>query len=153
MLDNIFYYDWTPTHEAVAPAPSVRRAIHKPVILPGLYSEDQIAERFGVTARVSQERARSKGIGGKIGRKRWFTEAQVIELMDDSKCPSKSSSGRGQTSSTSGGSSTDDMFMRLQKRETKRMLNESRMISKSGSPNQQTGNIVPLRSAKPPRST
>jgi hypothetical protein len=52
-------------------------------IFSGLYSEDEIADRFNVSLRVVREHARSKGIGHKFGRKRWFTETEVVGLMDN----------------------------------------------------------------------
>jgi len=99
-----------------------RSPIRKPNILPNLHSEDEVAERFAVTPRNVRERARAKGIGRKIGRRFWFNEAEALDLMDNPKCHSKSSNARA--SGMSEGSSTDDLFMRLQKRETKQMLGE-----------------------------
>jgi hypothetical protein len=117
------------------------------IIFPDLISEDQLAERFGVTPRSIVERARARGLGRKIGKqKRWFTESEALALWD-----SNFPNGQGRRSSTSGARSTDEIFSRLQKRETKRMLDDLRKPSKSGS--QGAKNVTPLRSRKPQHST
>ena len=45
-------------------------------LFPGMISEQEVAAYFGVSLRVLRARARANGIGGKIGRARWFTEAR-----------------------------------------------------------------------------
>jgi hypothetical protein len=121
-------------------------------LLPGLYSEDEVASRFGMTRRMVRERALAKGIGRKYGRIRFLTEAEALTLGERNPSCSNSQSVTVHHTGTSGASSTDDLFMRLQKSETKRMLADLRLSSKSSSPGQPAGNVTPLRSKKPPRS-
>ena len=47
---------------------------------PRLFSDVEVAARFGVSVRVIHDRARAKGLGRKFGRVRWFTEAEVLAL-------------------------------------------------------------------------
>jgi hypothetical protein len=122
-------------------------------LLPGLYSEDEVASRFGMTRRMVRERALAKGIGRKYGRKKFFTEADALKLGERNPACSKSQSVMARHTGTSGGHSTDDLSMRLQKKETKAMLADLRQNWKSGSPSQRGGNVTPLRSKKPPHST
>src|ERR1700730_9968388 len=65
------------------PSPSIWLAPAKSNIIPKLFSAQQVADRFGVTLRVVQEQARSKKIGRKLGRRRWFTENEIFALMKE----------------------------------------------------------------------
>jgi len=121
-------------------------------LLPGLYSEDEVASRFGMTRRMVREHALANGIGRKYGRKRFFTEADVLKLGEGNPACSNSQSAVARHTITSGGLSTDDLFMRLQRKETKAMLADLRLSSNSCSRSQPAGNVTPLRSKKPPRS-
>ena len=121
-------------------------------LLPGLFSEDEVASRFGVKRRMVREHALAKGIGRKYGRKRFFTEADVLELGKINPCLS-SQSVMARHTGTSGGHSTDDLSMHLQRKETKAMLADLRQNLKLRSPSQRDGNVTPLRSKKPPHST
>ena len=71
-------------------------------ILPGLFSEDQVAERFRVGVRVVRENALKRNIGRKFARKRYFTEDDILGLMKGGSPCSGSSGGRGRRSGTSG---------------------------------------------------
>jgi hypothetical protein len=122
-------------------------------LLPGLYSEDEVASRFGIRRRMVRERALANGIGRKYGRKRFFTEADVLNLGEGNPACSNSQSVMARHTGTSGGRSTDDLFMRQQRKETKAMLAGLTLSSNSRSPNQPAGNVTPLRSKKPPHST
>lgn len=122
-------------------------------LLPGLYSEDEVASQFGMTRRMVRERALAKGIGRKYGRKRFFTEADALKLGERNPACSNSQSVMARHTGTSGERTTDDIFTRLQRKETKAMLAGLRLNSKSRSPSQPAGNITPLHSKKPPRST
>jgi hypothetical protein len=123
-------------------------------IIPNLFSEDEIANCFNVSLRVVREHARSKGIGRKIGRKRWFTETEATTgLWEGGVTCSGSSNGGARHTGISGGRSTGELSTRLQKRETKRMLADLRRSSKSSSPNQPAKNVTQLRSKKPLLST
>src|ERR1700682_3195594 len=91
-------------------------------LLPALYSEDEVASRFGMTRRMVREHALAKGIGRKYGRKRFFKEADALKLGEGNPSCSNSQSVTAHHTGTSGARSTDDIFTRLQRRETKRML-------------------------------
>jgi hypothetical protein len=81
-----------------------RKALEeKTDILKGMFAEERVAHRLGVSVRVVRERARAKGLGRKLGRARHFTEAEIIALMDEgnSTC-SKSSGGQNRLIGTSG---------------------------------------------------
>src|SRR6202023_325429 len=61
-------------------------------LLPNLFSENQVAERFHVTLRTVRDRARERNLGRKLSGVRWFTEAVVCSLMDgEGKCCSSKS--------------------------------------------------------------
>jgi hypothetical protein len=122
-------------------------------LLPGLYSEDEVASRFGITRRMVRERALEKGIGLKYGRKRFLTEADTLKLGERNQACSNSQSVTAHHTGTFGGPSTDDLSMRLQRKETKAMLADLRQNLKSRSPSQRDGNVTPLHSKKPPHST
>ena len=123
-------------------------------ILPGLFSEDEVAARFGVTVRVVRDRACAKRIGDKISRKRYFTEADIVELLKGGAATcSESSNGRRRRSGTSAGRSPGELSTRLQKSKTKRMLAGLRTRSKSSSQDQPAKNVTPLRSKTQPAST
>ena len=122
-------------------------------ILPGLFSEDQVAERFRVSVRVVRENARKMNVGRKFARKRYLTEDEMLEMMKGGSPCSGFSSGRGRRSGTSGGRSPDKPSTRLQRKETKAMLDGLRGNSKPSSPDQPTKNVTPLRSKTPPLST
>src|SRR5580693_8140636 len=80
-------------------------------ILPGLFSEDQVAERFGVSVRVVREHACAKRIGSKFSRKRYFTEADIQELMKGGKATcSDSSNGRARKTFTRAGRTSGSAF-------------------------------------------
>jgi hypothetical protein len=49
----------------------------------GMVSEQEIAWQFGVSLRVVRDRARAKGIGGKLGRTLWLTEAEAVALREE----------------------------------------------------------------------
>lgn len=127
-------------------------------LLPGLFSEADIVAHFNlggpysVSARMIRERACEHGIGRKLGRVRWFTEQEILKLMEAGAC-SRSSSGKARHIGTSEEPSTDRAFMRVQKNRTKQALDGLRTPSKSGSPGQPVKNVTPLRSAKRPTST
>jgi hypothetical protein len=122
-------------------------------ISPDLICELEVAKRFGVSVRTIRERARARGLGRKIDRVRRFYEAEIVALMDEgTPTCSKSSSGQARLIGTSGARSTEELFTRLQKRETKQMLADLRQTSKLKSPRQPGGNVTSLRSGKPPRS-
>jgi hypothetical protein len=72
------------------------------MILSDLHPEDEIAERFGISARNVRERARAKGVGRKIGRKYWFTEAEGYALMDNPTCSNSRKGGIRQTGMRAG---------------------------------------------------
>ena len=105
-------------------------------ILPGLFSEDQVAERFGVGIRVVRETALKRHIGRKFARKRYFTEDEVLGLMKGSSTCLSSSGGRGRRFSTSEEPSTDNLSTRLQKQKTRAVLDSLRQRSKSSSRDQ-----------------
>lgn len=89
------------------------------------------------------------------GRKKLFTEADITHLWESMTCPSLSSP-QTQSEPPTGQSearSTDELFMRLQRRETKRVLADLRMNLRSGSPRTPTSKVVPLRSGKQRSST
>jgi hypothetical protein len=46
----------------------------------GLFSEIEIAQRFGEDRRVIHKRARAKGLGTELGGFLWFVEADIVEL-------------------------------------------------------------------------
>src|ERR1700724_22049 len=71
----------------------------------GIISEQEIAGDFGVSLRVVRERARATGIGRKLGRTRWFTEAEALALMEEDTTCSSSKSVMAQTSMQGGRSS------------------------------------------------
>jgi hypothetical protein len=52
-------------------------------ILPGLYSDHDVAKRFGVTRRTIQEWARVKGLRRSLDGVRWFFESEILELMTE----------------------------------------------------------------------
>jgi hypothetical protein len=117
-------------------------------VLQGFICEIETAARLGISVRTVRERARARAIGRKISRVRWFTEDEVIALMENSTC-SNSSSGHVRLSGTSGARSTDELFTRLQRRETKQMLADLRTNLKSGSLAPPAKNVTPLHSKKP----
>jgi hypothetical protein len=123
-------------------------------ILPGLFSEDQVAERFGVGVRVVREHACAKRIGSKFSRKRYFTEADILELMKGGKATcSGSSKGGARRSGMSEGRLPGELSTRLQKQKTKAMLDGLRGRSKSSLQDQPAKNVTPLRSKTQPLST
>ena len=99
-------------------------------LLPGLFSEDDIVARFdkggphSVSARMIRERARAKGLGRKFGRVRWFTEDEILQMMNAGPACSQSKSGKARHTSTA------KAFMRAQKKRTKRVLDDFRTHSK-----------------------
>jgi hypothetical protein len=99
-------------------------------VLKGMFAEERVARRLGVSVRVVRERARAKGIGQKFGRTWHFREAEIIALGDKGKntC-SDLQSGQARLIGTSGARSTEELFTRLQKRETKQMLADLRQTS------------------------
>jgi hypothetical protein len=123
-------------------------------ILPGLFSEDQVAERFGVPIRTVRELACAKRTGLKFSRKRYFTEADILEMMKGGKSGCfDSSKGRARQTSTSAGRTLDALSTRAQKSETKEMLEGLRGRSKSSSQGPPAKNVTPLRSKTQPAST
>ena len=117
------------------------------LLLPEMFTEDQVAERFGVSLRCIRERARAKKLGRSIGRVRWFTPEEAVALMGSSTCLDYAN-GRAPRSGTSVGASTDKAFMQAQKRQTKRVLADLRTNLKSGSPERPAKSVTPLRSEK-----
>jgi hypothetical protein len=115
-------------------------------ILPGLFSDDEIADRFGMTTRSVRERARKHGIRR---RPLFLTEAEALKLMEPVPCLKSS---KGARSGMSEGRSVDELSMRLQRKETKQALDDLRKRSKPGSPGSTATNVLPLASRKPPRS-
>jgi hypothetical protein len=89
-------------------------------LFPGMISEQEVAAYFGVSLRVLRARARANGIGGKIGRARWFTEAEVKALREDTTC----SSSKGVMAQTS----------MLAGRSSKSQLNEALELATEGKP-------------------
>jgi hypothetical protein len=124
-----------------------------------VFSEDDIVARFdkggahSVTACMICERARAKGLGRKLGRVRWFTEVEILQMMKAGPACSHSSSGNARRISTSEEPSTDNAFMQVQKKPTKQALDGLRKRSKSDPPDHPAKNVTRLRSAKRPIST
>jgi hypothetical protein len=114
-------------------------------VLPGVFSDDEIAARFRMTVRAIRERALARGIRR---RPLLLTEIEVLQLMEPVAC---SKSIKGTRSGTSVEHSVDELSTRLQKQKTKQMLDESRKPSKPGLLAIVT-NVLPLASRKPPRS-
>lgn len=119
---------------------------------PGMWREDDVAMRFRVSLRTVRERARTREIGRKLGRVRWFTESEILQLMTVGPECSYSSRGPARRSGTCEEPSTDKAFTQAQRKRTNRVLADLRMHSKSGSPDQPARNVTPLRSAKQPVS-
>jgi hypothetical protein len=121
-------------------------------ILDTLISADEIVKRFvGVTHRAIADRSRAMGLGVRIGNARYFTEDEFLKLWGP-KC-SGYSGGQGRRSGMSEAPSTDKAYLQVQRKETKRVLNDLRTRSKSASPDQPDKNVTPLHSAKQPVST
>jgi hypothetical protein len=75
----------------------------------GIISEQEIAGRFGVSLGVVRKLARAKGIGRKLGRTRWLTEAETLALMEEEDTCSSSQSAMAQTSTPAGRSSKSQL--------------------------------------------
>jgi hypothetical protein len=131
-----------------------KMAREKSGICPDLIAIEEVVKRLGVTSRTIIERARAKGVGGKIDRTWWFKEAEIYALRDEGNAAcSTSKSGQDRHTGTSEGQSVDKLFTRLQKKQTKQLLDDLRNPSKSKSRKPQGENVVPLPSKKPQRST
>lgn len=89
-------------------------------ILPGLFSDDEVASRFGMTVRAIRERALARGIRR---RPLFLTEAEALKLMEPAPCLKSTKEAR---SGTSEERTVDTLFMRLQKQKTKQMLDDLR---------------------------
>jgi hypothetical protein len=70
-------------------------------LLHGLFAEEEAAKCLGMSLRALRKLARAKGIGRKLGRARWFTEAEFVGLKTEDTC-SDSQSAMGQTSMRAG---------------------------------------------------
>src|ERR1700730_1403448 len=60
-------------------------------LLHGLFAEEEVAARLGMSLRVVRKLALAKDIGRKLGRTRWFTEAEVLALNTEDTCSSSQS--------------------------------------------------------------
>ncbi len=124
----------------VGPARSPR------AILPGLFSDDEVAAKLKMTVRAIRERALARGIRR---RPLFLTEIEILKIMEPVPCSKSSKGGR---SGTSVERSVDELSMRLQRKETKQALDDLGKRSKLGSPGSTATNVLPLASRKPPRS-
>jgi hypothetical protein len=115
--------------------------------------EEEAAEQLCLSLRTLRRRAQAKAIGRKVGRAWLFTKAEVIELGERNSTCSQFLGGQNRLSGTLGADATDAVFSRLQRCETKALLADLRTNLKSNSPSQPGGNVTPLHSGKPPRST
>src|SRR5256885_193927 len=95
---------------------------------PEIYTINDVAERLHVSRRWFQDFLRGKPYGRMLGRKRVFTEADIAALIEELACPSGSSlPARAKVlTGTSAGPYMDDLSMRLQKRETRKVLKNLR---------------------------
>ena len=116
-------------------------------ILPGLFSENEIAGRFGMTIRAVRERALGHGFRR---RPLVLTEIEVLQIMEPVSCLKSS---KGARSGMSVGRSVDELSTRLQRKETKQALDDLRKRSKPSSPGSMAPNVLPLPSRKPPKFT
>ena len=80
----------------------------------GIISEQEIAGDFGVSLRVVRDLARKKGVGGKIGRTLWLTEAEVLALREKDTTCLNSKSVMAKPSMRAGRSSKSDMSKALE---------------------------------------
>jgi hypothetical protein len=88
---------------AVAWTAEGRKAMReKSDLLHGLFAEEEVAARLGMSLRAFRKLARANG--RKLGRTRWFTEAEVLALDTEDTC-SNSQSVMAQTSTPAGRSS------------------------------------------------
>ena len=51
-------------------------------LFPDMFSEQEVAENFGVSLRWVRDHARANGVGRKIGRAWWFTKAEGPTLSE-----------------------------------------------------------------------
>jgi hypothetical protein len=73
--------------KSLNPWPFAANSLQSSPLMPNLFSENQVAERFNVTLRTVRDRARGRNLGRKLSGVRWFTEAEVFSLMDaEAKC-------------------------------------------------------------------
>ena len=69
------------------PWPFSKDVLQSPPLLPNLYSEQAVADRFQVSLRTIRDRSRERGLGRKIAGTRWLSEPDIFSLMDgDTKC-------------------------------------------------------------------
>jgi hypothetical protein len=83
-------------------------------LLHGLFAEEEVAARLGMSLRVVRKLARANGIGRKLGRTRWFTEAETLALMEEDTTCSGSKSVMAQTSMRAGHSSKSQLSEALE---------------------------------------
>jgi len=82
-------------------------------LLHGLFAEEEAAARLGMSLGTLRKLARAKGIGRKLGRARWFTEADFLALKPEDTC-SNSQSVMAQTSTPAGRSSKSQLNKALE---------------------------------------
>ena len=100
---------------AVAWTAEGRKAMReKSGLFHGVISEQEIAGNFGISLRVVRDLARANGIGRKIGRTLWLTEADVRALMENDKPCLNSKGVMAKTIMRAGRSSKSDMSRALE---------------------------------------
>jgi hypothetical protein len=129
------------------------RALAEASRLQGLYSEIEIAQRFGVRVRVVRERARERGLKRKAGGFLWFTEAESLSLWEEGSKPcSNSQNGKTVRNTTSGERSSANELTEALAFLTKPKPRDSSPSSKTTSLKQ--ARVVPFEPPKlsrPPR--
>jgi hypothetical protein len=77
-------------------------------LLHGLFAEEEVAACLGMRLRAFRKFARANGIGWKIGRTQWLTEAELLALKAEDTC-SSSQNVTAQTSTPAGRSSRSQL--------------------------------------------
>ena len=60
-------------------------------LLHGLFAEEEAADCLGMSLRALRKFARANDIGRKLGRARWFTEADFLALKPEDTCSNSQS--------------------------------------------------------------
>jgi excisionase family DNA binding protein len=115
------------------------------------YTLDEVAERFRVSRRTMQGFVKEHPYYRVIGRRKLFTEEDILALAEKLECPSSSSDATALHSGTSAAPSEASLWTRAQRLLTKQPPKRSGRKGSGNSHKDRCSVVVPLRhSSRPP---
>jgi hypothetical protein len=109
------------------------------------YTMEEVAERFRVSRRTMQDFIKDYPYYRVLGRRKLFTDQDILALAEKLECPSNSSADTARPSGTSGAPSEASLWTRAQRLLTEKRQKPSGRNGNGNSRRAPSSVVVPLR--------